>query len=116
MNRLKSNLGFAWALTTSFAFAAVDAAAYSIEPLYAGGDSTLAAKESRTLLLERDPEIDRILEKFDGVRPRDKDLAVFQLDWVQTLKEAKKKAADEKRPVFLLVVTNSFGNLHTGHC
>jgi hypothetical protein len=32
------------------------------------------------------------------------------------LKAAKEKAAREERPIFLVVVTNSFGDLYSGHC
>jgi RNA polymerase sigma factor (sigma-70 family) len=64
----------------------------------------------------RDAEVQKILDKYLAIRPDDKDLAIFQLDWAPTLKAAREKAAREKRPIFLLVVTNSFGNLYTGHC
>jgi hypothetical protein len=60
--------------------------------------------------------VQKILDKYRSFRPDDKELAIFQLDWAPTLKDAKEKSAKEKRPIFLLVVTNSFGNLYTGHC
>jgi hypothetical protein len=43
-------------------------------------------------------------------------LAIFQLDWTPTLKDAKAKAAKERRPIFLIVVANSFGDMQSGHC
>ncbi|HKB42698.1 MAG TPA: hypothetical protein VKD72_40085 [Gemmataceae bacterium] len=64
----------------------------------------------------QDAEVQKILDKYRSFRPGDKDLAIFQLDWVPTLKDARDKAAREKRPIFLVVVTNSFGNMYTGHC
>ena len=57
-----------------------------------------------------------VLEKFRTVRPQESDLAVYRLDWSPTLSEAKARAAREHRPVFLILVTNSFGNIYTGHC
>jgi hypothetical protein len=57
-----------------------------------------------------------ILDKFKSVRPQEADLALYQLDWMATLKEAKERAAKEERPIFLVVVTNSFGDLFSGHC
>jgi hypothetical protein len=33
-----------------------------------------------------------------------------------TLKEARDRAAKEEWPIFLVVVTNSFGDLFSGHC
>ena len=57
-----------------------------------------------------------ILQKFNSIRPQDKDLALYGLDWAPTLSDAKARAAKEHRPIFLIVVTNSFGNIYTGHC
>jgi hypothetical protein len=61
-------------------------------------------------------DVKSTLEKFRSVRPQEADLALYRLDWVPTLKAAKEKAAKEGRPVFLIVVTNSFGDLYSGHC
>ena len=63
-----------------------------------------------------DGDVQKILDQYRLVRPADKDLAIFQLDWVPTLKEATQRAAKQQRPILLLVVTNSYGNLFTGHC
>jgi hypothetical protein len=63
-----------------------------------------------------DGDVQKILDKYQRFRPADKDLAIFQLDWVPTLKDARERAAKEQRPILLLVVTNSYGNLFTGHC
>ena len=63
-----------------------------------------------------DGDVQTILDKYRLLRPTDKDLAIFQLDWVPTLKEARGRAVKEQRPILLLVVTNSYGNLFTGHC
>ena len=63
-----------------------------------------------------DGDVRTILDQYRRFRPADKDLAIFQLDWVPTLKDARERAAKERRPILLLVVTNSYGNLFTGHC
>ena len=63
-----------------------------------------------------DGDVQKILDKYRLFHPADKDLTIFQLDWVPTLKEARERAAKEQRPILLLVVTNSYGNLLTGHC
>ena len=55
-------------------------------------------------------EVKSILDKFQSVRPQETDLALYQLDWMPTLKAAKERAAKEERPIFLVVVTNSFGD------
>ncbi len=61
-------------------------------------------------------DVQSILNKFQSVRPQEADLALYQLDWMATLKEARERAAKEERPMFLVVVTNSFGDLFSGHC
>ena len=63
-----------------------------------------------------DGDVRTTLDKYRLARPADKDLAIFQLDWVPTLKQARGRAAQEQRPILLLVVTNSYGDLFTGHC
>jgi hypothetical protein len=63
-----------------------------------------------------DRDVRTTLDKYRLLRPADKDLAIFQLDWVPTLKGATERAARERRPILLLVVTNSYGDLFTGHC
>src|SRR5262249_24067628 len=56
-------------------------------------------------------DVKSVLDKFQSVRPQEEDLALYQLDWVPTLKAAREKAAREERPIFLVLVTNSFGDL-----
>ncbi len=69
-----------------------------------------AAKEGPTA------EVQTVLDKYRSIRPNAKDLGIFQLDWVPTLREAKKRAAKEQRPIFFVMVLNPFGNLYSGHC
>jgi hypothetical protein len=61
-------------------------------------------------------DVKGVLDHFKSVRPREADLALYRLDWMPTLKAAKEKAAKERRPIFLVLVTNSFGDLYSGHC
>ncbi|HJZ59018.1 MAG TPA: hypothetical protein VKE74_29005 [Gemmataceae bacterium] len=61
-------------------------------------------------------DLQAVLDKFRSVRPQAAELAIYQLDWVPTLEAAKEKAAKEERPIFLVVVKNSFGDLCSGHC
>ena len=61
-------------------------------------------------------DVKSVLDRFQSVRPQEADLALYRLDWMPTLKAAKEKAAKENRPIFLVVVTNSFGDLYSGHC
>jgi hypothetical protein len=78
----------------------------------------IAALWTASLLHAQAPvgDVQKILDRYRRCRPSDQDLAIFQLDWVPTLKEATARAAQEQRPILLLVLTNSYGNLFTGHC
>jgi hypothetical protein len=81
------------------------------------GDSPVAVPDTlQSSLVARSPEVQTILDTYRSFLPDDKDLTIFQHDWAPVLKAAKERAAEEKRPIFALIVTNSFGNLYTGHC
>lgn len=63
------------------------------------------------ILALQDPAVERVLAEYTKARPAEKELAIYALDWAPGLKEAKER----KRPICLFVVTNSYGNLYTGH-
>jgi hypothetical protein len=60
--------------------------------------------------------VQRIFDRVDAVRSKPADLAIYSLDWEPTLVAANKRAAKEGRPILLIVVLNSFGNIASGHC
>jgi len=59
-----------------------------------------------------------ILKAYEAARPADRELGVFQLDWADSFKDAKARAARENRPIFLVCTTQlkDAGNLREGHC
>jgi hypothetical protein len=57
-----------------------------------------------------------VLVKYHAARPKDVELAIYRLDWAPTLQLARERAATAGRPIFLVVVINSFGNIRSGHC
>ena len=61
---------------------------------------------------------EEILKAYAAARPADHELGVFQLDWADSFKDAKARAAKEKRPIFLVCTTQlkDAGNLRDGHC
>jgi hypothetical protein len=67
-------------------------------------------------LLAQDDDAKKILERYETLKPKEKDLALFQLDWAPSLKEAKERAKKEGRPVFLVTVKNEHGGVFGGHC
>ncbi len=64
----------------------------------------------------QDAEVGRILQKYEAARPKDSEMSIFRLDWARSWKEAKERAAGEKRPILLLTVQNEHGGLYGGHC
>ena len=58
----------------------------------------------------------KISEVYRSIRPTEEDLRIYRLSWAPSLEEARRRASKEKRPIFLLVCTNSYGNMYTGHC
>ena len=62
-----------------------------------------------------EPSVQRVLDTYRSLRPTAEELAIYRLDWVPTLKDAKERAAKEQRPILLIVVTSSYGNVYTGH-
>ena len=67
-------------------------------------------------LFLQDDEAKKILEKFESARPAAKELSLYTLDWAPSLKDAKARASKEGRPILLIVVTNSYGDMYSGHC
>ena len=61
-------------------------------------------------------EVALLLDKFELIRPQDRDLSLFKLDWEKTLKSALVRAAREDRPVLLILIRNSNGDIFQGHC
>lgn len=64
-----------------------------------------------------EPQVQRILDRFEKAKPDATSLAFYSLDWSPNLKEAQARAKKERRPVLLIANTNiSAGcNFYTGH-
>ena len=58
----------------------------------------------------------RILDRYEAIRPAEKNLGMYRLDWADSLAVALKRAAKEKRPVCLIVIHAKYGNITSGHC
>ena len=64
-----------------------------------------------------DPRVERTLQRFETGKPSAKSLGFFTLDWAMSLKEAKARAKEDKRPILLILNTNITAgtNFFTGH-
>ena len=58
----------------------------------------------------------RILARYQSLRPAAKDLGMYRLDWADSLDVALKRAAKEKRPVCLIIIHAKYGDIASGHC
>jgi hypothetical protein len=65
---------------------------------------------------QSDAMVASVRDKHRAALPTKDELTIYSLDWVPTFDEAKQKAAREGRPILLAVVTNSYGDLYSGHC
>ena len=70
------------------------------------------------LVAAQDPEFAAIEKRAKAARPSDDDLAFYSLNWAPSLKDARERAAKEKRPIFFIAVTNITGpdDVYSGHC
>ena len=64
----------------------------------------------------QDSAVKSVLDRYADFRPAAKDLAMYQLDWAPSRAEAQKRALQEKRPVFLVIIHAQYGDLTSGHC
>ena len=63
-----------------------------------------------------DPSAKRILAGYQALRPAAKDLAMYRLDWEDSLDVALKRADRENRPICLIIIHAKYGNITSGHC
>ncbi len=62
------------------------------------------------------PAAKRILAGYQALRPAASDLAMYRLDWAESLDVALKRAARENRPVCLVIIFAKYGDMASGHC
>jgi len=64
----------------------------------------------------QDSTVKSVLDRYADFRPEAKELAMYRIDWAPSLEEAQKRALQEKRPVFLVIIHAQYGDLTSGHC
>ncbi len=77
---------------------------------------TTAALLLSLIAATQEESVARIREKAQALRPSEKDLALFRLDWTSSIEEALRRAAQEDRPVFCVVNYAQYGDAKNGHC
>lgn len=58
----------------------------------------------------------RVIDRYRELKPTDDELAMYRLDWVGSLEAAKRRAAEENRPILVVAIHARYGDLFTGHC
>jgi hypothetical protein len=69
-----------------------------------------------TTTLADESSVARIAAKYRAIRPHDEELAMYRLDWAESLSIAQERARSENRPVCLAVIHARYGDLISGHC
>jgi hypothetical protein len=69
-----------------------------------------------SISVAQDEGAKQILARFDAIRPSANELAMYRLDWAESLDNALQRAAAERRPVFLIVIHAKYGDVTSGHC
>jgi hypothetical protein len=64
----------------------------------------------------QEAEVRKVLERYLDVRPTAEELAIYRLDWADSLEIALERARQEKRPVLLVRIYAQYGDLFSGHC
>lgn len=70
------------------------------------------------VLRAQDDDVERIRRRYRELSPTGEDLRFYRHDWVRSLDEALRRAEQERRPIFLLAITNISGptDFFSGHC
>jgi len=69
-----------------------------------------------TGLAAEQPTADRILDRYKQKRPDARQLAMYRLDWADSIETALERSRAEGRPVMLIVIHARYGDITSGHC
>ena len=62
------------------------------------------------------PDSGIILERYQHKRPDARQLAMYRLDWANSIETALDRSRVEGRPVMLIVIHARYGDITSGHC
>ena len=66
--------------------------------------------------LAQDTVAKQILARFRTIRPDDESLAMYRLDWAESLESALERSSKGHRPIFLVIIHAKYGDISAGHC
>ena len=69
-----------------------------------------------TALHAQELSVERVLTWYHLLRPPARDLAIYQLDWSNSIDQARKQAIAQQRPICLMIIHSKYGDIASGHC
>lgn len=81
-----------------------------------GSATLLLAALAAPLAQAQSDAAQEVLDRFHHLRPSATDLAMYRLDWVPSLEQAKQRARNEDRPIVVVAIHARYGDLFSGHC
>jgi hypothetical protein len=76
----------------------------------------LAVVFTSNIAMAQDAEVDRVLAKYLKLRPSEAELAMYSLDWADSLAEALQRGVHENRPIAVVIIHAQYGDIRSGHC
>jgi len=76
----------------------------------------LAVMFTSSIAMARDAEVDRVLATYLKLRPSETELAMYSLDWTDSLTEALQRGVRENRPIAVVIIHAKYGDIRSGHC
>ena len=70
---------------------------------------------SSCLAVDKD-QAERVLQRYQEKRPNARQLAMYRLDWADSIETALERSGREGRPVMLIVIHARYGDITSGHC
>jgi hypothetical protein len=61
-------------------------------------------------------DVRQVLAAYEKMRPGEDALAMYRLDWEESLLMAQVRAIKENRPVCLVIIHARYGDITSGHC
>ncbi|MDB4750012.1 hypothetical protein OAF83_03815 [Rubripirellula sp.] len=76
----------------------------------------LAAFCAASVTLAQEADVDRVVGKYLKYRPSEAELAMYTLDWADSLTEALQRGAGDNRPLVMVIIHAQYGDIRSGHC
>lgn len=76
----------------------------------------LAVLFAASVTMAQDADVARVARKYLKLRPTPAELAMYSLDWADSLGEALQRGVLENRPIAMVIIHAQYGDIRSGHC